>query len=414
MSILTLTWKDLLLFVKDRGRLFMAFLLPLVFILALGYAYSNFAPDGAKVIDLPVVNLDGQGTMSQALLERLNPEHGVKVVLYEEAKAQDLLERGDLAGVLFIPAGFSQDVDAGQQATLMLVSHPDANEEDLAALLAVVDGVAKGLSLQTQLIAAFQQMGQMMAGNPQGADAFAADAAIGQAKSQFERAKTSPLVGVEKVDSALILRQRAEAPNATEVAVPGIAVLFLFLSAGATALSIYSEKKLGTFRRLLSAPLPRVELLPGKMLPNLVVVLLQAAVIFGVGAGLMPLLGLDPITLGNVPALAAVSLVVALCSTSLGVLIAALCRTEAQIGGLASLVLWVAGAVAGAFVPQFLMGDFLNAVGKVTPHYWAISAYSDIIARGEGLAGVGLQLGILAAFTVAFFAIGVWRFRFEA
>jgi len=254
----------------------------------------------------------------------------------------------------------------------------------------------------------------MMVGTPQGTEVFSADVVVAQAKSQFERAKTSPLVGVEQKESALILSQREEAPNAMEIAVPGFTVLFLFLSATATGLSIYSEKKLGTFRRLLSAPLSRVELLPGKMLPNLIVVLLQAVVIFAVGAWVMPLLGMDRIALGNLPALAAVSLLVALCSTSLGVLLAALCRTEAQINGLGSVVLWVAGVVAGAFIPQFLMGDFLNAVGKVTPHYWAISAYSDIIVRGENLAGVGLQLGMLAVFTLVFFAIGVWRFRFEA
>jgi ABC-2 type transport system permease protein len=414
MNVLTIASKDLLLFAKDRGRLFMSFLLPLVFILAFGYAYSNLTTEGAKVIDLPVVNLDGQGILSQALLERLNPEKGVKVELYQEAKAQDLLDKGDLTWVLFVPAGFTQDVDAGERAILTLLSHPDANDEDMAALLAVIDGVAKDLSLQTQLIAAFQQMGQMMAGMPQGAEAFAADAAIEQARSQFERAETMPMVGVEQVDSALILRQRAEAPNPMEIAVPGFTVLFLFLSAGTTALAIYSEKKLGTFRRLLSAPLSRVELLPGKMLPNLIVVLLQAAVIFAVGSWLMPLLGMDRIALGNLPALAAVSLVVALCSTSLGVLIAALARSETQISGLASIVLWVAGAVAGAFIPQFLLGDLLTTIGRLTPHYWAISAYSDIIVRGESLAGIGTQLGLLALFTVVFFAIGVWRFRFDA
>jgi ABC-2 type transport system permease protein len=144
------------------------------------------------------------------------------------------------------------------------------------------------------------------------------------------------------------------------------------------------------------------------------VVLLQAVVIFAVGAWVMPLLGMDKMSPGNLPALAAVSLLVALCSTSLGVLLAALCRTEGQISGLASVVLWVAGAVAGAFVPQFLLGDFLSTIGKITPHYWAISAYSDIIVRGQNLAGVTTQLGVLALFTVAFFAIGVWRFRFDA
>jgi len=143
-------------------------------------------------------------------------------------------------------------------------------------------------------------------------------------------------------------------------------------------------------------------------------VLLQTVVIFAVGAWVMPLLGMDRISLGNLPALAVVSVLVALCSTSLGVLIAALARTEGQISGFASMILWVAGAVAGAFIPQFLLGNFLSTIGKVTPHYWAISAYSDIIVRGQNLAGVPTQLGVLALFTVAFFAIGVWRFKFDA
>jgi ABC-2 type transport system permease protein len=414
MNVLTITWKDLLLFFKDRGRLAMSFLLPLVFILAFGYAYTQIAADSVRLVDLPVVNLDAGGAMSQALLGGLSPERGVRVKLYDQAEAQSLLAKGDIALVLTIPAGFSQAVDSGQQVTLVMVNHPDANESDLAALQTVIEGVAGDLALQTQLVAAFRQMGQMQGTTPEGEQAFNSEAAITQAESQFERAKTAPLVDVEQKVPDKILAERAEAPNAMEIAVPGFVVLFVFLSAGTTALAIYSEKKLGTFRRLLSAPLRKTELLPGKMLPNILIVLLQVVVIFAVGAGVMPLLGMDRISLGNLPALAVVSILVALCSTGLGVLIVALARTEGQISGMATVVLWIAGAAAGAFVPQFLLGDFLSAVGKVTPHYWAISAYSDIIVRGQDLAGITTQLGILAAFTLAFFAIGVWRFKFDA
>ena len=414
MSILTITGKDLLLFVKDRGRLFMAFLLPLVFILAFGYAYGSLAAGEARVVELPVVNLDAGGALAQALLDGLIPERGVGVKPCEEAKAQDLLLKGDIQHVLTIPAGFTQAVQSGQQPVLKLVNHPEANEEDTAALVSVIDGVAKDLSLQTQLIAAFRQMGQMQSADSKGAQTFSSDIVIKQAQSQFERAKMAPLVSVEQQVPAAILLHRAEAPNAMEIAVPGFAVLFLFMSAGTAALSIYSEKKLSTFRRLLSAPLHKAELLPGKMLPNVIAVLLQIVVIFAVGAWVMPLLGMDRIALGNLPALVVVSIVVALCSASLGVLIAALARTEGQISGFGSAVLWVAGAVAGAFIPQFLLGNLLGTIGKVTPHYWAISAYNDVIVRGQDLAGISTQLGVLALFTVAFFAIGVWRFRFDA
>jgi ABC-2 type transport system permease protein len=253
----------------------------------------------------------------------------------------------------------------------------------------------------------------MMAGGPGFEMTFSGDLVVTQAQSQFERARTAPLVGVEEKLPDAILKEQEEI-GAMDIAVPGFTVLFVFLTAGTTALAIYSEKKLGTFRRLLAAPLSRFALLIGKMVPNVIIVLLQVIVIFAVGVWVMPLLGMDQISLGNLLALAVVSLLVALTSTSLGVFIAALARTESQISGVAAVVLWVAGAVAGAFIPQFAMGDFLRAVGSATPHYWAISAYTDVMVRSKSLADVGTQLGILALFTVGFFAVGLWRFRFDA
>ena len=104
---------------------------------------------------------------------------------------------------------------------------------------------------------------------------------------------------------------------------------------------------------------------------------------------------------------------VALCSTGLGVLIAALARTESQVGGITTVVLWLAGMVGGAFIPAFLLGDFLNSVGKVVPHYWALQAYTDLMVRGQGLVDVLPAVGILAGFTVLFFAVGLLKFRFD-
>ncbi len=411
MNILNITSKDLLLFAKDLGRLFTTFLLPLVFILAFGFAYSQLS-GGVKLVELAVVNLDG-GEMSQMLIDSLNPSRGVTVKLYEQAEADRMLEDGEIQRVLTIPADFTDAVQAGEKTTLRLVNGPEANESDTDAMYTVIDGVTKDLSLQTQLLAAFRQMDQMSAGGPDANVTFTGDLAVQQAQSQFERARTEPLVGVEEKLPDVILAEREEV-GAMDIAVPGFTVLFVFLTAGTTALAIYSEKKLGTFRRLLAAPLSRFALLGGKMVPNVVIVLLQVIVIFAVGVWVMPLLGMDQISTGNVGALAVVSLLVALTSTSLGVFIAALARTEGQISGIAAIVLWVAGAAAGAFIPQFALGDFLTTVGQVTPHYWAISAYTDVMVRSKSLADVGMQVGILALFAVVFFAIGLWRFRFEA
>lgn len=150
------------------------------------------------------------------------------------------------------------------------------------------------------------------------------------------------------------------------------------------------------------------------MLPGFVIILVQIAVIFAASILLLPLIGLDRLYLGNdILALVVLSMLVALCSTSLGLLIAAIARTEGQISGISVVAMWVMGAVSGAFVPTFFLGDFLGTVGKVTPQYWAVSAYTALFVRGQTLADIGPDLAILAGFTAVFFAIGLWRFKFD-
>jgi ABC-2 type transport system permease protein len=145
-----------------------------------------------------------------------------------------------------------------------------------------------------------------------------------------------------------------------------------------------------------------------------VIILAQVVVIFGASILLLPLIGLDRLYLGNdIIALVVLSVLIALCSSSLGLLIAAIAKTEGQISGISVVAMWVMGAVSGAFVPTFFLGDFLGTIGKVTPHYWAVSAYTDLFVRGQTLANIGPELAILTGFTAVFFAIGLWRFKFE-
>ena len=315
--------------------------------------------------------------------------------------------------MLTVPENYGASVEAGRPVTLLLVSDSDASQETNEAVQAVVTGVARDLSLETQLIAALTRMGDMMAAAPDEDQVFTAERIVAQAQSQFQRAKTAPLVGITEEWPEHLLGDREEF-DAVALAVPGFTILFAFLTAQATAQSIFSEKKVGSFRRLLAAPVSKAELLTGKLMPNFVVVLVQIVVIFGVSIFLLPLLGLDRLTLGNEPlALILASLMIALCSTTLGLLIAAIARTEAQVGGFASVVLWIMAAVGGSFIPNFLLGDFLGTVGKVVPHYWANRAYNDLFVRGLGLADILPELGALLAFTVAFLIIGMWRFSFE-
>ena len=64
-------------------------------------------------------------------------------------------------------------------------------------------------------------------------------------------------------------------------------------------------------------------------------------------------------------------------------------------------------------VPAFVMPGFMRKLAQFTPHAWALSGYHDVIVRGMGLLDVITETGVLIGFSVAFFLLALWRFRFD-
>lgn len=405
--------KDIKVFLKERGTLLYLFVVPILFILAFGGASGMGSNPKEEAIPLPVVNLDVGSEASGALIEALNQVGGIQCEIYGEAQAKADLDREKIDRVLTIPSNYAADLQAGNPVTLLLVNGPDSNPAKTEAVQRVVVGVAADLSLKTQLITSFRQMADMQAAAASEQQAFTAQIIVEQAESQFARSMTEPLLGLEESWPEQTLAENEQGTNPLSVFVPGFAVLFIFLTAQTTAQSIYEEKKLGSFRRLLAAPISKPTILLGKMTPNFFIGLTQIVVLFGVGVFVFPLLKLDSLSLGNDPlALALVCLVVLLCSTSLGVLIAAIARTEGQISGLSSVVLWAFG-FAGIWITQMPSTQLFDTISKLIPHCWANAAFQDLFIRGQGLADIIPSILALLGFTIVFLAIGLWRFNFS-
>ncbi len=413
MKTLSIAWKDIQILLKDRGLAIQLFLLPLLFIVIFSGALAKVGGGEAdERISLAVVDLDG-GEAAKTLVAGLDAAGGVRVELYEESEGMALLGDNEIPRLLTVPEGFSSAIAQGRTSTLRLVNHPDADPKETEVLRLVVEGVASDMSLEIQLLAALRQMGEMQGGGPEEPRSFSVERIQAQARSQFARSETQPLIAVAQ----RVPRQEAEQERPLgvgDIAVPGITVLFVFLVAQTTARSIYDEKKVGSFRRLLAAPLSKASLLAGKMLPNLVTGIVQIAVMFAFGIFGLRLMGLTPATLGaQPPATVLVLLLIALCSSAFGILIAAIARTEGQIGGLSNLLLWGMSLLGGCLVPLFLLERFLGPLPKVVPHYWANHALVNLMVRGLGFGDVAMDMVILLGFTILFFVVGLRRFEFD-
>ena len=415
MPSLVIALKDLQILFKDRGAVLLLFLLPLVFVVVFSGALAALgeAGDEDSRIHLPVVNLDG-GEVSEHLIADLGEAGGLEIEHYAENEASTLLEEGEIHRVLIIPATFTTMLEQGEQVTLVLRDHPDADSRESEAVRLVIDGVSRDMALESQILASLRQMGEMQAGEPEAASAFSMERSMDQARMQFEQAEERPLVNLSQRLPAVAGEEPEEIPEGIQLTVSGFTVLFVFLIAQTTARSIYDEKKTGSFRRLLAAPMSKASLLSGKMLPNFMTALLQTAVIFAFGMIGMRLLGLPSLSLGDNPELVAlIAIIVALCAVCLGIIIAALARTENQIGGLSTLLLWGMAVLGGSFVPLFILERYLGPVPKIVPHYWANSAFNDVLVRGLGISDVSTELMALLGFSLVFILVGLWRFDFD-
>lgn len=329
-------------------------------------------------------------------------------------QAEEAVRSGKRVAAVIIPRGFSNDLKRGAKTRLILVVDP-AQANVVGIIEGVVRGVAERVGTETSLsrgVDALLDPVEGMTANLPAATReeilreFNSESIKTQIADEAKKREKDPLIAIERQDATGIKREKL--PGVYEQNVPGYTVMFLFFIVTRVAESILSEKREGTFRRLLVAPIARATILAGKLLPNYLVGLAQVTVMFSIGHFVFGM------SLGNSFAgLVLLTLAVSAAATSLGMLVAALARTEAQVGGIATLAILVLAALGGTMVPLFIMPDFMQTLAQITPHAWAMTGYQNLIVRGYGLAEVLPQVGVLLAFTTLFFGIAVWRFRFQ-
>lgn len=413
MKTLSIAFKDLQILFKDHGTLFQLFILPLLFIMVFSGALGAIGKDAPVTLPgLAVVDLDG-GVAAQSLVSKITADGSLVVQVYSPTEAQSQLDENKVVGVLAIPAGFTAGIQQSSPVTLVLTNGLKADPQIVEAVQLVIQSVAADMTLESQIIASLQQMGNMRANAPAEQQVFNTDRILAQARSQFVTAQARPLISI--IQSVPQQGEEQEAtPDLSQAAVPGFTVLFVFLAAQTTARSIYEEKKIGSFRRLVAAPLNKAELLIGKILPNFITALVEIVVIFAFGSLGMRLLGLTPLPIEKAPlGTILIAILLALCSSAFGIAIAAIARTENQISGLSTLLLWGLGLLGGSLVPLFILERFLGPIPMIVPHYWANRALDDLLIRGLSLAEISLPLVMLLGFSLLFFVIGLWRFDFE-
>ena len=395
--------KEFSVVLRDRGAMLTLFLSPVVFIvvmsLALGQSFAGLGEtDPVRIL---AVDQDGDDAAEQ-LVEVLDDGDGLAVLTEVEgepvtlATAEQLVRDGEYPMALVIPSGFTEDALTEGRAETGVLADPAASSQVMQPLEAAVSATAA-------TVAGRFHTGALLAEQME--------------REPDEERRAELQERIDALDEDVVVGAEVELPSGAEVPsypsvyqqnVPGYTIMYVFFIVTTMAGAILTERREGTFPRLLSAPVARWRVLLGKIVPYLVIALLQVGLLTAFGNVVFGMeLGDNPVTL--VP----VTLALALCAVSLGVLLAAYARSDAQVSGAGTILILVLAALGGCMVPLVFMPDFMSDLAAYTPHGQALIAFQDVMVRGADVVDVLPAAGILTGLAVLFFAAALPRFRFR-
>jgi ABC-2 type transport system permease protein len=401
--------KDLLIVLRDKGVLAVYFLMPLLFASLLGLAFGNVGGEEKTIeIEILLVNQD-LGSYGQMFADGLKE---TEVVLLEELNdpemADQLVADGEAAAAIIIPASLSAKIEAGQPVEVLMIQDPTQPEAaDIAAGIADHAMAEIGLlgELRYGIHSVLAQAPDYDEAPPELVRAIEAQT-LGVLWTQVQQMRQDPVIAVTEEPVAGM--EEVEPWDPITYYIPSFTVAFAFFLVGQMAMTLLREKEEGTLRRILSSPMSRASIIAGKMMAFGVVVFLQVIVLFSVGYALFKMpLGQSPL------ALLTLTLALALASTSLGMLVGALCRTSKQADRLGMILGFVLLVLGGGVFPLFRSEGLMGTLSRLTPNAWAIEGYMGLVADNWTLLQTAPNILVVLGFAAVFFGIAVWRFRFE-
>jgi ABC-2 type transport system permease protein len=194
----------------------------------------------------------------------------------------------------------------------------------------------------------------------------------------------------------------ADGPQAGTVqVVTGMLVMFSLLALSLVGTGIMTERAWKTWDRLRSTPARPTELLVGKAVPALVLLVVLQAEVIGFGVAVFGLHVSDPALLALAVAAWGLALL------GMGMTLGAVLRSQGELNVAYDIGGILFSALGGALIPPAELPGWARAIAPVSPGYWAMGALRSAL---HGQAGSTLRdSGMLAAIAVATCAVAAWR-----
>jgi ABC-2 type transport system permease protein len=358
--------KEMIQLKRDKRSLALAFLLPFMLLWLFSYALTT----DVENIQIAVLDRD-QSPESRAFVTAFE-QSGYFTVNHTpstEAEIGELIDRAAIRVAVVIPERFAADLAARRVSPVeLLLDGSDAKTATVARGYA--DGIARSYSARV---------------------------ALGHSEIQPALRAESRVWYNETLDSKVMI-------------VPGlIAVIMSIIAAMLTSLTIAREWERGTMEQLAATPVSRVEVILGKLLPYLVIGLIDVAIAMVVGIFVF-----DVPFRGNILLFAVATTIFLFGVLGLGIMISSALKSQ---------LVATQAAIFATYMPALLFSGFmftlsnmpfvLQLISRVVPASYFVTLSRGVFLKGSGPVVVWpaiLGLSLYAMFTVT---MSIKKFRKE-
>lgn len=354
--VLAVMWKEVRQMARDRMTLAMMIGIPTLQLLLFGYAIN---PD---VRNLPAAVADMADTAgSRALVQDMLATGVVRPVAGARTpqELQALLREGRVKVGVLVPPDFERRRIDGREAVQVLVDGSD-----------------------TSVQAAARQLASMPI-----------DGANPAARSAPAPISVLPLYNPRRISAINV--------------VPGlIGVILTMTMVMFTAMAIVRERERGNLELLITTPVSSGELMVGKVLPYIVVGVVQVSVVLALGAALFEV----PVR-GSLAGVYGAAMLLIVANLALGLLVSTLARTQFQSMQMAFFLFLPSILLSGFMFPFDGMPRPAQWIAEVLPLTHFMRLIRGIMLRGAGVGELWPDAVALLVFTLATMALATLRFR---
>ena len=362
-ALFALTVANIKSYVRDRAALFWTLAFPLIFIFMFGFIFQG---GGGGELNLGWVDADGSPASAQ-LRDAFTASGAVKIVESSEDDAVAQMRNGKVDSVIVVQKGYGATVAAGAagtgQAPAAITVYTDPSRSNLTASVYQVVGSVLGVV--------------NLGGRP-------------------------PIV----VPEAKTIQ--TENLNFISYFVPSMLGLSVMQVGIFAAIPLVADREKLILKRLAATPLRRWQLVGSNVLMRLLIALVQAVIIVGVGV-----LAFGVHITGSLPLVVGFVALGSMAFLALGYVVASFASTEDSANGMTSVIQFPMMFLSGTFFPIDQMPDVLRTISRIIPLTYLSDALRQVMVDGAAFAPLWLCAVVLVGWLVACFGVAAVKFRWQ-